>query len=217
MKKAAKKGRPLSFDREAALQKAMLLFWRYGYEATSLHDLTTVMGVTPPSIYTAFGDKKRLFLEAVNHYLSGPTTPWRIIDEAGTAKEAAVRLLTTAAIGFTGENTPPGCLLASAALSCSAEAADVQQHLADIRRDIEAHLRDRISQDIEKGEMAAETDADALAGLTMTVLQGMSTLARDGATRDKLMRVTAQAIFCWPHDNRPAPQRQAARKRGRCS
>ncbi len=89
----AKKGRPLSFDREAVLHQAMLLFWRHGYEATSLSDLTAAMGVTAPSIYTAFGDKKRLFLEAVDRYLSGPVTSDSIIVAAGTVVNAAWGLL----------------------------------------------------------------------------------------------------------------------------
>src|ERR1700761_713837 len=88
-----KTGRPLSFDREAALEQAMLLFWRHGYEATSLSDLRSAMGVTQPSIYTAFGDKKQLFLEAVRRYLSGPVTSQQIIERAGTACEAAHGLL----------------------------------------------------------------------------------------------------------------------------
>src|ERR1700737_4190586 len=110
-------GRPLSFDRDAALHQAMLLFWRHGYEATSLSDLTAAMGVTPPSIYTAFGDKKRLFREAVDRYLSGPVTSESIIAEAASARVAAMSLLKASAIAFTGADTPPGCLLASSAIS----------------------------------------------------------------------------------------------------
>lgn len=176
----------------------MLLFWRHGYEATSLSHLTAAMGVTPPSIYTAFGDKKRLFLEAVGHYLSGPVTSERIIEEAATAQEAARGLLQASAVGFTGAETPPGCLLASSAISCSAAAADVQGELAAIRRKIEERLAGRIVRAIDAGEIAAGTDADALAGHVMAVIQGMSTLARDGATREKLMRVAATAMQGWP-------------------
>lgn len=180
----------------------MLLFWRHGYETTSLSDLTAALEVTPPSIYTAFGDKKRLFLEAVGLYLSGPVTSERIIAEAATAEEAAWELLRASAIGFSGADTPPGCLLASSAISCSAAAADVQGELAAIRRRIEAHLKDKIVEGIHGGEMAAGTDADALAGHVMAVIQGMSTLARDGAGREKLMRVAAAAMDGWPR--RPA-------------
>lgn len=77
-------GRPPSFDRAVALEQAMLLFWRHGYEATSLSDLTRALGVTPPSIYSAFGNKKALFLEAVGLYLSGGSSPAAIIDGALT-------------------------------------------------------------------------------------------------------------------------------------
>ncbi len=185
-----KTGRPLSFDRDQALHAAMLLFWRHGYEATSLADLTAAMGVTPPSIYAAFGDKKGLFLAAVDRYLSGPVTSASIIADAPTARDAARGLLAAAVVGFTGADTPPGCLLASAAISCSAAAADVAEALAARRRGIEAHLRDRIEAD-------DLPDADARAAHVMAVVQGMSTLARDGAGRDKLARVAEVALRGW--------------------
>jgi AcrR family transcriptional regulator len=193
-----KKGRPLSFDRAAALQKAMLLFWEHGYEATSLNDLTSALGVTPSSIYSAFGDKKSLFFDAIKLYLSGPVTFEAMLMEAPTARAAAQAMLTGSAIGFTGENTPAGCLLASAALSCSHSAADVRQTLGAIRQGMEAQLRTRIVKGIALEELPPGTDADALAGLTMAVIQGMSTLARDGAPREKLLRVAAAALHAWP-------------------
>lgn len=204
-----KTGRPLSFDREAALHQAMLLFWQHGYEATSLSDLTAAMGVTPPSIYAAFGNKKQLFLEAVGRYLAGPVTSVGIIGEAKTARDAAWGLLRAAAAGFTGGGTPSGCLLASSAVSCSAAAADVQRELAAIRHGIEAQLRDRIAQAISNGEVPPGSDADSLAGHVMAVIQGMSTLARDGAAREKLMRVAATAMEGWPAqpDVASTPQR----------
>ncbi len=193
-----KTGRPLSFDRDAALHQAMLLFWRHGYEATSLSDLTAAMGVTSPSIYAAYGDKKRLFLSAVERYVGGPVTARSIIDDAATARDAAANLLQASVIGFTGADTPPGCLLASSAISCSAAAADVQAELASIRRSIEAHLRLRIEHAVEIGEMPASIDTVALAGHIMAVIQGLSTLARDGATREKLLRVASAAMAAWP-------------------
>ncbi len=192
-----KTGRPRSFDREEALRRAMLLFWRHGYEATSLSDLTQAMGVTPPSIYAAFGDKKRLFLEAVGQYLSGPMTSEQAIDGAATARDAACLMLRGAAQRFTGADTPPGCLIASAAISCSADAADVQAALAHIRQTVERQLAARIGRGIEAGEMPPGTDAEALAGHVMAVIQGMSTLARDGASHEKLLRVADTAMLAW--------------------
>ena len=193
-----RKGRPLSFDREVALRQAMLLFWQHGYEGTSLNDLTSAIGVPPSSIYSAFGDKKGLFLEAVDRYLSGPVNSETLIAQAATAQEAARGLLRAAAVGFTGADTPPGCLLASSAISCSDSAVEVKEELAARRRAIEVLLKRRIVQAVRSGEMPEKSDADALAGHTMAVIQGMSTLARDGAKRQKLLRLADTAMLAWP-------------------
>ena len=193
-----KPGRPLGFDRDSALEKAMLLFWRQGYETTSVSDLTTVMGITPPSLYTAFGDKKQLFLTAVQRYVSGPTTSESIIADASSARDAACALLRASAVGFTGAHTPTGCLLASAAISCSPDAADVQNALRAIRLDIEARLEEKIMNDSAYKELNPRVSAETLAGYIMTVIQGMSTLARDGATRQKLLSVASAAMLAWP-------------------
>lgn len=176
----------------------MLLFWRQGYESTSVSELTKAMGVTPPSLYAAFGDKKGLFLEAVQRYRSGPITSERIIDEAPTARDAACNLLQAAATGFTGQATPSGCLLASSAISCSGEAADIQEHLASIRRGIEEQLRLKMAKAQLAGEFSSDVDVEALAAYIMAVVQGMSTLARDGATREKLLCVAGTAMRRWP-------------------
>jgi AcrR family transcriptional regulator len=188
----------MSFNRHEGLHKAMLLFWTHGYEATSLADLTREMGVTPPSLYYTFGDKKRLFFESLNLYLSGPKTSETIVAAAKTAKEAAWGLLETSAIGFTGKDTPPGCMLASSAISCSHSASDVKLELTTKRLKIETGLRQKISHAAQNGEFKIEIDAEALAGHVMAVIQGMSTLARDGASRDKLMRIAKTAMQAWP-------------------
>ena len=175
----------------------MLLFWRHGYESTSLGDLTAAMGVSPPSVYAAFGNKKGLFLESVRRYLSHPTSPQEIIDAAGSARDAALALMSGAAQTFTDPTMPPGCMLATSAISVSASAADVQAELAALRNAVEAHLRRRIEHAVVDGELPEDTDAGALAGHTTAVIQGMSTLARDGASRDKLLGVVRIAMRAW--------------------
>lgn len=191
-------GRPLSFDRDAALERAMLTFWRTGYETTSIVDLTTAMGVTAPSLYTAFGDKKRLFLEAAHRYAGDPETMAQAIDGAPSAYAAAREMLTAAAIAYTGETTPRGCLLASATASCSAASADVQDAIAGIRGAAAERLRARVDRDTASGLLPPETDAAALVGLVMAVTQGMSTLARDGASRAALLAIVEVALQRWP-------------------
>lgn len=167
----------------------MLTFWRHGYETTSISNLTVAMGVTAPTIYTAFGDKRRLFLEAMNLYAGAPVVLDESISNAPTARDAARLLLMASAEGFTGETTPPGCLLASATASGSAACADVQAEVAEVRRRIESTLRLRIER-----EVVDSSAADALAGMVMAVIQGMSVLARDGADRKKLMAIVEQAM-----------------------
>ena len=191
-------GRPLSFDPQAALASAMLLFWRHGYEATSLSKLTRAMGISPPSIYAAYGDKKGLFRAVVKLYLAQPLTPVEIIGRAANSEAAARMMVEGAAIAYTGADTPPGCLLANAAIAVSAEADDIREELATIRQTIEQALSDKIEADIKKGELPPTTDADGLAAYVITVIQGLSIIARDGATRTKLLRIAQLAMAVWP-------------------
>lgn len=191
-------GRPLSFDRNTALRQAMLAFWRHGYETTSVADLTAAMGISAPSLYAAFGDKKRLFLEAMRLYAGDPDDMARAMFEAPTAYQAAHALMTAAATTYTGEATPKGCLLASAAASGSAAASDVQDAIAGVRRVIENCLRMRIERDIDDGVLPPGSQAAPLAGLVLTVTQGMSVLARDGASRTSLLAIVETALRAWP-------------------
>ncbi len=191
-------GRPLSFDRHAALEQAMLAFWRSGYETTSVADLTTAMGITAPSLYTAFGDKRQLFLEAVRLYAGDPDDMARAIEGASTAFDAARTMLVAAAHAYTGDLTPRGCLLASATASGSGASADVQEIVAGVRAEVERLLRARVARDVENGLLPHNTDAVALSGLVMAVTQGLSVLARDGADRGRLLRIVDAALAAWP-------------------
>jgi AcrR family transcriptional regulator len=195
-------GRPLSFDRETALEQAMLLFWQHGFEATSIAELTKAMGISPPSLYAAFGDKHQLFRETVHRYLGGATAVAEGIAGASTARIAAHDLLTAAAIGDTGQSTPPGCLLASSIVSSSTGADEVREELAAMRRGIETALQARIERDIHDGLLPTESDAEMIAGHVFAVVQGMSTLAKDGAGRDKLLRIVECAMTAWPDSGR---------------
>ena len=103
-------GRPLTFDRDDVLRKAMLTFWEGGgYETTSISDLTKALGITAPSLYASFGDKKHLFLEAIRLYSGSADEMKRNIADAPTSFHAAEQYLTRAAAFFTGEKTPHGC------------------------------------------------------------------------------------------------------------
>ena len=176
----------------------MLAFWRHGYETTSIVDLTTAMGITAPSLYTAFGDKRQLFLEAVELYAGDPAEWGRAIEAATSAFEVASELLDAVAITYTGEDTPSGCLLASATATGSPDAIDVQRVVADIRQGLAAQLATRIRRDIADGLLPTDCNANALADLVVAVTQGMSALARDGGSRRQLLAVARAAMMAWP-------------------
>ena len=198
---AKRRGRPLSFDREKALGAATLQFWHTGYETTSVSELTQTMGITAPSLYTAFGDKESLFLECVKRYANpGPKTTSELIAEAPSARQAAQELLEVSARWFTQQDNPTGCLVASAASSGSAQSERVRAALKDVREANQKALRQRAERDIRQGCLPKAADAQALASMTMAIIQGMSTLARDGASQKVLLDLVRTAMNAWPSD-----------------
>ncbi len=197
---AAKRlGRPLSFDREEALRAATLQFWRTGYETTSVSDLTQAMGITAPSLYTAFGDKESLFLECLRKYANpGPKSTPELIAEAPSARQAAQELLEVSARWFTQQDAPAGCLVASAASSGSVISQRVRAALKEVRQANQKALRKRVERDIRQGRLPKTVNAEALASMTTALIQGMSTLARDGAGQKALLELARTAMNAWP-------------------
>jgi AcrR family transcriptional regulator len=192
-----KTGRPLSFDREDVLDKAMLAFWQSGYETTSIADLTAAMGVTAPSLYAAFGNKQQLFLEAMRRYAGDHGALEQVMSQAPTARVAVAGMLRGAAELYTGATTPRGCLLASAAATGSPDASEVRAAVAAERRSVRDILIRRIEVDIAQGHLVRDTPVAVLADLTLAVTQGMSVLARDGADRESLLAVAEAATAGW--------------------
>jgi len=193
------RGRPLSFDRDAALETAMHVFWERGYEAASIADLTAAMGITPPSLYTAFGDKEKLFLEAIERYALGyGSISARALREEPTARGAIERWLTESANELTEPCHPKGCMVVMAATNCSVAAERVQNALCQRRAEAIADVGRRIQGGIDSGELPADTDATDLANFFAAVYQGMSLQAKDGATNEALMATVRTAMRAWP-------------------
>ncbi|KJK36808.1 TetR family transcriptional regulator [Streptomyces variegatus] len=191
------RGRPRSFDRETALEKALLAFWEHGYEATSVSDLTRVMDIGAPSLYAAFGDKQSLFEEVVRVYGTGyGSFTDRALAEEPTARAAAERTLREAAGAYTEPGHPHGCLVVHAAANCSNP--EVEQSLRDRRNANIAAFESRIRADVAAGVLPPATDAAALARHTGAMIQGMSQQARDGASREELEAVAEIALSIWP-------------------
>lgn len=214
---AKPRGRPLSFDRERALEQAMHVFWKRGYEAASVAELTAAMGITAPSLYTAFGDKEHLFLEAIERYVSGPGAGFPLaLEEEPTAYLAIRRLLMEAAEELTRPCHPKGCMVTMAATNCSEASARIQEALAKRRQAGDKGIRCRIECGISRGELPADTDAQMLADFYGTVFRGMSMQAADGATRESLTSTAEAAMRAWPGDlPKPKAAVAAAAKKAR--
>jgi AcrR family transcriptional regulator len=193
------RGRPRGFDRDEALEQAMRLFWSRGYEATSVADLTEAMGINPPTLYSFFGDKKRLFLETAELYQEGPGCfAVAALREEPTAERAIRRLLVEAADRFSAPDQPKGCMMVCAATNCRPESDDVYAALAEQRLGAEAAIRARIAAGRAAGELPPRTDIDALAGLIAATLFGLAVKARDGASRARLRKIAGEAMRAWP-------------------
>jgi AcrR family transcriptional regulator len=194
-------GRPRGFDRDAALEAAMFLFWRKGFAATSMSDLCDAMGISSPSLYAAFGSKEALYLEAVEYYAQtiGPPV-WDKLAEGATARAGIENLL----IAWTeslpkSRATPAGCMASLAAVSDEWPTAIVRV-VRKVRLEMRGMLRSRLENAVAKGELPASTDIDGLSRFYLSVFQGMAIQARDGATQAELRAVAAAAMAAWPGD-----------------
>lgn len=194
----AERGRPRSFDRAQALQKAMEVFWSKGYEGTSLTDLTEAMGINSPSLYGAFGSKEGLFREAVELYRSTEGgAARRALLTAPTARDAVQSMLMMSAERFTAPGVPPGCMIVLGAPAGCVNHASVSGFLGDNRREMQARILARLNAGAAQGELPAGADLKGLAAFYTTVLHGMSIQARDGASRKTLQAVARQAMCAW--------------------
>lgn len=192
------RGRPLSFDRDAALQEAMHLFWRQGYEATSISGLTAVMGITAPSLYAAFGDKEQLFLEAIECYANGPGNAAALFARGTTARATVLEFMESNARELTNDAHPRGCMVVAAAVNGSAGSAGIQQQMLLLRQAVEAGLRTWMERGMASGELPTSIDPAALAKYYYAVAQGMTLQARDGATTEQLLAVARLSMQAWP-------------------
>lgn len=194
----AERGRPRSFDREQALTRAMELFWAKGYEATSMAELTAAMGIASPSLYAAFGSKEALFREAIELYARTEGGElWEAVAAAPTAYAAVERFLMGTAQIFTRPDRPCGCFIVLSALHAGETSATVRDELVRLRAETVEDLAALLARGIETGEVPATADLRSIAAYFVTVQQGMSIQARDGASREQLEAIARAALAAW--------------------
>jgi AcrR family transcriptional regulator len=192
------RGRPRAFDESKALDAAMEVFWRKGYEGASLSDLTDAMGINRPSLYAAFGNKEDLFRKVLNRYAEGPACYVRKAVEAPTARSVFEQLLAGAIELTTSPDNPGGCLAVQGALACGDEAAAARKQLAGLRAAGEALVRRRLERARKEGDLPRGASAADLARYVATVVHGICVQGASGATRRELRRVADLALRAWP-------------------
>jgi AcrR family transcriptional regulator len=191
-------GRPREFDADAALERAMRVFWEQGYEGASLTDLTAAMGITRTSMYAAFGNKEELFRRALERYAAGPAAYGTCALEEPTARAVAAAFLHGGVETTTGPGRPSGCLTIQGALAVAPADRAVRDVLADWRSDACARLEDRFRRARDEGDLPPTSDPALLARFVMTVSNGIAVQAAGGADRDELHRVAETALRNWP-------------------
>jgi AcrR family transcriptional regulator len=187
-------GRPREFDTEKALDEAMEVFWRHGYEGATVAELTEAMGINPPSLYAAFGSKEGLLRAALDRYTEKRADFMHEVLGAPTARDVVERLLLHIADTQTDPENPPGCLLVAGGLACGPGAENVPFELAARRDHAEDELRQRFIRAKLEGDLASDADPKALARYLSAVIAGMGVLACSGTTRDDLRKIALVSL-----------------------
>jgi AcrR family transcriptional regulator len=191
------------FEIDRAMEIATDLFWRNGFEGTSLADLTHAMGVTPPSFYHAFGSKEGLFRLVLEQYMRNRLSYAEDALNQPTSRGVAEQTLLRLADLYTDPKCPPGCLAVNCSFPCYEDATPLRHELAGLREARRGRLRERFKRAQATGDLPADSDPDQLAEFVLVVGWGMALAAQSGATRDDLHRTVATALKAWPRRPRP--------------
>lgn len=204
----ARRGRPRTFDRDQVLRQAMELFWLNGFQGSSINELSQATGLAAPSLYAAFGSKEALFGEAVALYLAREAdTAWQALDQAPRLADAIRSLLADTVRLFARAGSPRGCLLVLGDKGLAPPSASVRQALQAQRDARRQRLSARLRRALDDGELAADTDVDALAAAVFIFMSGLSIETADGISEARLLEAIDEFMARWP---RPPQARRPA-------
>jgi AcrR family transcriptional regulator len=189
-----KTGRPIAFDKDAALEAAMLLFWERGYEGTSMADLTQAMGLNPSSIYAAFGDKHALFSLAATRYMDNRAQYATKALEEPTLKRVIRALFDNTVAFLTTPGHPPTCMTLAGAVGCSVDAAPARDLMTEIRKQNQIAIRERLLKARKSGELPKDLNVDDYTRYLSSILAGLSIQAANGSTKQELKRTARMAL-----------------------
>jgi AcrR family transcriptional regulator len=191
-------GRPREFDLDKALDRALKVFWRKGYEGATLPDLTKAMRINRPSLYAAFGNKEALFKKAIDRYLEGPGAFVREALQQPTAKAVVEQVFRRSIELVTDSRNPRGCFMVQGALACGDTADCLRREMAKRRDASVTALRERFERAVAEGDLPSDCNPADLARFVATVIHGIAVQAASGASRNELQRAAKIALRAWP-------------------
>ncbi|MEZ0331895.1 MAG: TetR/AcrR family transcriptional regulator [Methylophilaceae bacterium] len=190
-------GRPRKFDKEIALENALQLFRRKGYEATSMTDITEALGINRPSVYAAFGNKETLFSQVLARYVEGPTAYLDEVLLEKTSKEVVRQFLIQSVDLLTSLEKSTGCLAVMSSVSSELESVGIQQKIIDSLNRYEKKLVQRFDQAIREGDLPDGSNSESLSKYVTTVHKGLSVQASNGASKEELYAVVEVLLQGW--------------------
>ena len=198
---AGERGRPCSFDTDAALDRALEVFWSHGFQSASLSELTAAMGVSKPSLYAAYGNKEALYLKVLERYVMQQSAAHiAVLDTEPDARRAIEGYLRSIATMHTDPALPGGCLIINGMSDRGGTStpAAIELALQKMLQGSEDKLRERLLRARRDGQLAPGTHVSDLAALFISLIAGLSVLAKSGAKRAKLYAVITAAMRAWP-------------------
>lgn len=191
-------GRHREFDVDEALDAALCVFWRKGYEGASYTDLTEATGVERPALYSAFGNKEALFRRALERYYDRYLDFFPAALEQPTSRDVVACILRNAAELHTRYPDRPGCLGVHGSLAGSDDAEPVRRAMVEARAKGETLLCERLERAKQEGDLPGTANCAALAAYVCAVLHGMAVQAKAGFSREMLQAIAEQVIAIWP-------------------
>jgi TetR/AcrR family transcriptional regulator, copper-responsive repressor len=192
---AAPRGRPRSFDTDEVLDRVRDTFWRYGYAGTSMDQLSAATGLHKPSLYGAFGDKKKLYLAALDNYLADVRAEFAEAFAVPNLFESLKAMTQWSIDKFMGKDeTGTGCFMMHTAMPEASEDPEISRVVRESMDSLDRALVRRFEKAIEAGQIAAEADPHALAMVMVANHYEISGRARAGYSRAELRALADRAI-----------------------
>jgi AcrR family transcriptional regulator len=198
---AGERGRPRGFDVDDTLDRALEVFWRHGFQGTSLSELTEATGLSKPSLYAAFGDKEALYLKALDRYTDRWSARYAaVLEEEPDARRAIEQFLRTVVAVLTDPALPGGCFVVTGSADCGVTGVPdaVDAALRKSLHNTEMLLHERLKRAQRDGQLAPDAATGDLATLFSGLVAGFAVKARSGARRTRLNAAIDAAMRAWP-------------------